>query len=171
MAMTALDYEEIRQLLARYDRAVDFGDAEGFAACFTPDGYLEVAGLPVEAQHESDRVVGREALRKWVTALYAGLQGHVRHCQNMPIIEGDGQTATMFSYLFEYRVGNTPPNVGMTLTGVYYDKLAKVDGRWLFTERICRLDPQPEHRDLTPTDIMVRRFDENVQRMLGKGSG
>jgi hypothetical protein len=28
MAMTALDYEEIRQLLARYDWATDFGDAD-----------------------------------------------------------------------------------------------------------------------------------------------
>jgi hypothetical protein len=159
MAMTALDYEEIRQLLARYDRATDFGDADAFVACFTPDGFLEVTGLPSEAPHEGKRHVGHQALRAFVSELYAGLQGHVRHCNNLPIIEGDGESATMFSYLFEFRVG-VLPRVGVTMTGVYEDTLAKVDGRWLFTARICRVDPQPEHRGLVPTDILVERFDE-----------
>jgi hypothetical protein len=68
-------------------------------------------------------------------------------------------SATMFSYLFEFRV-EVLPRVGVTMTGVYEDSLAKVDGRWLFTARICQVDTQPEHRDLMPTDILVKRFDE-----------
>ena len=126
MAMTALDYEEIRQVLARYDRAIDFGDADAFAACFTPDGFLEVTGLPSDAAHEGRRYAGHPALRTFAAELYAGLQGHVRHCNNLPVIEGDGQRATMFSYLFEFRVG-VLPRVGVTMTGVYEDTLAKVD--------------------------------------------
>ena len=158
MAMTALDYEEIRQVLARYDRAIDFGDADAFAACFTPDGFLEVTGLPSDAAHEGRRYAGHPALRTFAAELYAGLQGHVRHCNNLPVIEGDGQRATMFSYLFEFRVG-VLPRVGVTMTGVYEDTLAKVAGRWLFTGRRCRVDPQPEHRALVPSDILVTRFD------------
>jgi hypothetical protein len=94
-----------------------------------------------------------------VSELYTGLQGQVRHCNNLPIIEGDGESATMFSYLFEFRVG-VIPRVGVTMSGVNEDTLAQVNGGWLFTARICRVDPQPEHRNLVPTDILVKRCDE-----------
>jgi hypothetical protein len=70
-------------------------------------------------------------------------------------------SATMFSHLFKFRVG-VLPRVGVTMTGVYEDTLAKVDGPWLFTARICRVDPQPEHRDLVSTDILVKRFGETL---------
>ena len=36
--LSADDYVEIQQLYARYNNAIDSGDAEGYAATFTPDG-------------------------------------------------------------------------------------------------------------------------------------
>ena len=157
MVMTARD-DDIRHLLARYDRAIDFGDADAFVACFPPDGFVEVSGLPSDAAHAGRRYAGHPALRTFVRELYAGLHGHVRHCTTLPIIEGDGETATLFSYLFEVRVG-VLPRVGVPMTGVSEESLAKVAGRWRFTSRRCRVDPQPEQRALVPSDLLVTRFD------------
>ncbi len=36
--LSAQDYFEIQQLYARYNNAIDSGDAEGWAATFTSDG-------------------------------------------------------------------------------------------------------------------------------------
>ena len=36
--LTGDDYIEIQQLYARYNNAIDSGDAEGYAATFVPDG-------------------------------------------------------------------------------------------------------------------------------------
>ncbi|MDZ7729253.1 MAG: nuclear transport factor 2 family protein [Dehalococcoidia bacterium] len=38
MALSTDDRLEIQELYARYNHALDFGDASGWAGCFTPDG-------------------------------------------------------------------------------------------------------------------------------------
>ena len=43
--MDAIEYEHIRQLLGRYNLAIDLGDADGWAATFTPDGVFRCTGL------------------------------------------------------------------------------------------------------------------------------
>jgi hypothetical protein len=53
------------------------------------------------------------------------------------VIEGDGETATMTCYLLALSVGGSL--VGST--GIYSDRLRKVDGAWLFTERHIAIDP------------------------------
>jgi ketosteroid isomerase-like protein len=163
MPMTALDYEEIRQLLARYARAVDFGDIGGILDCFTPDAYFESVGLPNEASHADLRFEGKDQLGVLFTGVYRGIVGHTRHCVNTPVIEGDGETATVFCYLFILRVGMAP-HAGVLLTGTYEDRLVKQDGRWRFRARVCKVDPQPEHRSQIPTDVLVVRFDEASRR-------
>ena len=44
--MDAIDYEEIRQLLGRYNLAIDLGDAAGWAATFAPEGVFRCTGVP-----------------------------------------------------------------------------------------------------------------------------
>jgi ketosteroid isomerase-like protein len=149
MPMTALDYEEIRQLLARYSGAVDFGDIGGILDCFTSDASFESVGLPSEASHADRRFEGKEQLRALFAGVYQEIVGHTRHCVNTPVIEGDGETATMFCYLFILRVG-VAPHAGVMLTGTYEDRLVKQDGTWRFRARVCKVDPQPEHQSLIP---------------------
>ena len=43
MALRAIDYEQIRQLLAGRNFAIDLGDADGRVACFE-DGAFECSG-------------------------------------------------------------------------------------------------------------------------------
>ena len=38
MPLTLEDREEIREVIARYDFAIDLGDPEAYANCFTQDG-------------------------------------------------------------------------------------------------------------------------------------
>ena len=159
---TALDYEEIRQLVARYVRAADFGAADAFASCFTPDGAF-VLDSESPSKLKAGLHVGAAALRRLCTENFAGTRGHVRHWDSPPVIEGDGETAAMSSYLAVLRVGETP-EAGVILTGVYWDILAKVDGKWLFAERRFGWDPLPEHRDLEPTDVLVVRRDKSLRQ-------
>ena len=46
MSLQPSDYEEIRQLLARYNFAVDFGHIDKWVDTFTPDGTFSCVGLP-----------------------------------------------------------------------------------------------------------------------------
>jgi hypothetical protein len=74
----------------------------------------------------------------------------------------DGEVA-VDSYLICVRTGMVPQS-GVTLTGIYRDRLVKIDGRWYMQERLVRADPQPEH--LAPsTDILVVARDEFVARV------
>jgi hypothetical protein len=159
--MTALDYEEIRQLAARYCRAADFGDADAFATCFTPDGTFALDSDSPSIP-KGGPFVGPVALRRLCAENFESTRGHVRHWNSPPVIEGDGETAKMSSYLAVIRVGEAP-EAGVILTGVYWDTLAKVGGKWLFAERRFGWDPLPGHRDQQPTDLLVVRRDESVR--------
>jgi hypothetical protein len=135
--MSALDYEEIRQLLARYNFAIDLGDADGWAACFTEDGAFECAGLPDDSPF-GGRYEGTAALRAYATR-HAGLyKGRARHWNWNLEIEGDGATAAMRCYLLALSVGKPPAVKGSS--GIYRDRLVKRDGRWLFAERHVTMD-------------------------------
>lgn len=138
--MTALDFEEIRQLLARYNFAVDLGDAEGWADCFTPTGVFHCTpeGGPLTGRHE-----GRAALVAYARTHYGLNQGRARHWNWNLEIAGDGTTATMRCYLAGLRATGPESPAGIGATGVYRDRLVKVDGRWLFAERHIHIDPQP----------------------------
>ena len=62
MPLEPSDYEEIRQLLAQYNFAIDFGNIEQWVDTFTADGSFTCLGLPEDAplggHHE-----GKGALR------------------------------------------------------------------------------------------------------------
>jgi len=138
--LTPQDHEDIRQLVARYNFAVDFGDFEGWADCFTPDGVFHCTpeGGPVTGLH-----VGRDALVAYVRTHYSYAQGRARHWNWNLLIDGDGDEATMACYLTSFRA--MEPGVPATFgaTGVYRDRLVRVDGRWLFAHRHIHVDPQP----------------------------
>ena len=132
MAMSALDYEEIRQLLARYNFAIDLGDADGWADCFTEDGVFECSGLP-EGNPLGGRYEGAAALLAYAKGHSAIYKGRARHWNWNLEIDGDGESATMRCYLLALSVGKPPAVKGSS--GIYRDQLVKQNGRWLFAER------------------------------------
>ena len=147
MSISLEDREEIRELVARYDFALDLGDFDGVVATFAPDGVFWADGFG-EGSSVGGRHQGREALFKFAKLNFEGYHAHLRHWNNgVQIIEGDGNHARMRSYIMGVTVGMLG-QAHILETGIYYDRLCKLDGQWLFEERHFIADPQFEHREL-----------------------
>lgn len=127
MALTLEDRLEILDLAARYSHATDHGDGKALADTFTEDGVFEGAGEPRQ---------GRAAHEAATNGLAAS--GMVlRHFVSNPVIEGDGDQATMKLYV---EVKNLADPATPMLVGCYYDDLRRVDGRWKFARRRVEVD-------------------------------
>jgi ketosteroid isomerase-like protein len=117
--------EEIRELMARYNLAIDYPDLEGWLDCWADDGALGFGGRP--------RVQGKEALR----AHGRDRPGGHLHLSLNQIIDIDGDGAHASSYVAVLG-GEDDPVV--RLAGRYEDDLRRIDGRWRFVLRV--LDPR-----------------------------
>jgi hypothetical protein len=134
----AEDRAQIEDLQARYLFALDFRDAEAYAATFTEDGVLD---------YGAGRIVGRKAIGDMVANMRAaaerqrgedasGLRPAAgRHNIANIVLEIDGERARGTAYWFH--MGNANPERAAQLNsfGHYEDELVKVDGRWLFSLR------------------------------------
>jgi 3-phenylpropionate/cinnamic acid dioxygenase small subunit len=134
--MDAMEYEHIRQLLARYNLAIDLGDAEGWAATFTSDGVFRCTGL-AEGNPLGGHFEGTDALVAYARTNHEIAKGRARHWNANLLIEGDGENATMRCYMLNLTAG--AGKVAGT-TGIYEDRLSKVDGEWRFVERHIAVD-------------------------------
>lgn len=147
MSMTAADYEAIRQLFARYSHTLDFGDAEGFVECFTPTGVLD-SSSPEEGLGGLHQ--GHDELRKFVAVSLEYTAGRVRQSAVNQLIEGDGASARASSFVIVTRDYGPPLVPGhvtystLVTTGMYFDELSKVDGRWHLSRRVFRHDGLPD---------------------------
>lgn len=123
--MTAQDYFEIQQLYAKYNHAIDSGDAEGYANTFTPDGVF-------------NNNVGRDALVKFVKDTWVGrMNGATRqHWNTNLMINGDSKQATGSVYLMLLDLSTKPVSV-MTMA-MYDDQLVKTPQGWRFTKRTTK---------------------------------
>jgi ketosteroid isomerase-like protein len=165
--LSALDHEAIRQLMARYGYTLDFEDHDGFIDCFMADGAFESLSDDGEL---TGGFRGREALREFAAAVGGKAQGSTRHAAISLVIEGDGEVAHVSSYGFVpveflYRLAEssygprTPRgNVAIGTTGIYRDKVVKVNGRWRFARRTFRSDGWPDVMDLMNRPVGTRLF-------------
>jgi hypothetical protein len=147
----ARDRAETEDLQARYMFALDWFDAEAYAATFTEDGTLNWA---------RGTVTGRDAIREEVRGMRAQLAPYygddgsgkpvtLRHFITNISITVNGDTATGRSYWFEVAnngPGHTPKIGGF---GHYEDELRRVDGHWLFASRKI-FNQQLEGRSAAP---------------------
>ncbi len=123
MPMTAEDQLAIQQLYARYNHALDFGDTEGWADCFTPEGVFESA---------TGKFEGREQLVSFAQGFASRMKA--RHWTNNLVIEEEGNGAAGKCYLLLLRLdGEGGP--GIMITGVYHDSIVRADGGWRFASR------------------------------------
>ena len=132
MALTTQDRLDMQDLVARNAWALDTGDTEAFVATFAADAVLDLA-----ARHE-----GQAALRKFAEDFRMGdpwLPGS-QHVTNQMIIEGDGERATIRSYV--QRIHRLPGrgrnNCSVVWAGYFNDVCVKTGGKWLFKERVGR---------------------------------
>lgn len=155
VAMDAIEHEHIRQLLGRYNLAIDLGDAEGRTATFTSDGAFRCTGLP-EGSPLAGRHEGADELFADAKVHDGTATGRARHWNANLVIDGDGQTATMRCYLLALTAGGGKRS---GTTGIYADRLRKVAGEWRFVERHIAIDDAaltgPGERATRPTSQSV----------------
>ncbi len=126
MPLSLEDRFAIQDLVARYNTAIDSGDAETWASMFTPDGTFESGGRV----HQ-----GTDALTTFARGFAERLAGS-RHWNNNMIVEGDGDEATLRCYLLLMRAGQ------VVTSAQYQDTLRRVDGQWRFASRRVVPDAQ-----------------------------
>jgi hypothetical protein len=124
-ALTALDYAEIQQLYARYNWTIDSGDAEGWAAVFTPDGIFS-------------RYEGHDALVKFATDFSADPKrgAHIRHWNTNLLITPTAGGAHGQVYLSSLDFTAMPP--AFLNSVAYSDDLVKTALGWRFKKRVIR---------------------------------
>jgi|TARA_B110000444_G_scaffold247274_1_gene269734 hypothetical protein len=139
MPLTAQDHEDIRQLLARYNFAIDLGDIAGWVSTFTTDGVFECLGLPASAPL-GGRHAGTDQLSKYALKHFETNKGRARHWNWNLVVDGTHDKAEMKCYLNAYSAGQGA-SAEFRVTGIYRDKLVKISDGWRFKERQVTIDP------------------------------
>jgi hypothetical protein len=127
MALSTADRLEIQDLVARYNTALDGGGIDAWVSLFAGEQSLTVS---------TGTYVGAKQLAAFALGFLAKFSS-VRHLGSNLVIEGDGNLATMSSYL---QVIDVSDGVRFIATGFYRDQLVKVDGRWRFSVRVLHRD-------------------------------
>jgi hypothetical protein len=147
------DYIKIEQLLMRYAIAFNTEDADGYVGTFAPDGELRLIRQEGEEPFAGP-FKGHDALRaQWFpdhpgpgTPLPEFRRfGAMRHVTTNPLIQVDGDTATVELIFIEVvsngeniPPGSNPPTIWAM--GRYMDDLVKIDGEWYFQRRTIITD-------------------------------
>jgi hypothetical protein len=135
--LSAEDRLDLMDQVARYARTLDLGDLDGYVNNFAPDGVLF-------EQHK-----GRDQIRAYLQLLFKqGRAGPLpngdvayRHFVGSPTIHGEGDHATIHSYLLWLNMGTDPP---VSAAAEYLDECVKLDGEWYFQSRsLKRLAGRP----------------------------
>ncbi|MDE0746422.1 MAG: nuclear transport factor 2 family protein [Porticoccaceae bacterium] len=118
----------IRELLDIYADAVNQRDTALWASTWAEDASWKLPVIP-----GMENVCGKENI---VTAWQTGMSmfPFIFMAFTVGGIQVDGNTATVRSYAAE--VGTTSEGEEIRPRGQYDDQLIKVDGQWLFKERI-----------------------------------
>jgi hypothetical protein len=135
----AEDRLAILEMQNRYVLAMDYFDADAYAAVFTEDGVLDWA---------RGEVIGRPAIREFMATGTYDLRKlnfqpaqtpdgkewppAVRHLVTNQVIEIDGDTARVISYWMNYSNAADRRKIEWLSYGSWDDELVKINGEWLF---------------------------------------
>lgn len=141
-------YAEVQQFYARHFHLLDSGDAEGWAATFTEDGFFHPETLP-------EPVSGRAALAAGVRTAHQGLLDdglQRRHWHGMVCVEPRQDAEVLdvrcYALIFTTPRGGSP---ALHLTCVCEDVLVRVDGCWQVRERRVTRDDMPAAEPAPPS--------------------
>ncbi len=125
-SLTPADYTEIQQLYAKYNMAIDSGDAAGWAGTFTNDGTFM-------------KSKGTEDLKKFAQGFYTQFKGNARHWNSNLVItpSADGAKGSCYLQLLDVTTK------AIVTSGTYNDSLVKTPAGWRFKERTVKGDVPP----------------------------
>ena len=126
MALQLEDRLEIQDLYARYCHAIDAGDGEGWANCFTKDGTF----VPSVGSSAGRSFAGHEALAAFAANPNRRKRRH--WTSNILLVERDGFVeGTCYALLID--VGGSQPEIAASFA--YRDELVREAGTWKFRAR------------------------------------
>jgi hypothetical protein len=121
------DHDELRALVQRYSRAADERDLDALVALFHPDATV-------------DGSRGLQSIADWLEIMRAPRTFPVSmHVLGDPLIELDGDTATLDTYAVVYQLGDRDAGPADVTLGIrYLDDVTRHDGRWVFHHRVAK---------------------------------
>lgn len=144
------DRAAILDLQHRYVLAMDFFDADGYAAVFTEDAVLDWA---------RGEVKGRAAIREFMASGTYDLRkmnfqaaktpdgrdwpSTVRHLVTNQVIEVNGNTARAISYWMNYANNADRRKIEWLSFGSWDDQFIKLDGKWYFKRHTIYNEANP----------------------------
>ncbi|MGW6898938.1 nuclear transport factor 2 family protein [Streptomyces sp. NPDC054919] len=150
----ALDYELILQTLSSFLFFMDSGtDSSGLANLFTEDGLWHMFGVdrlyrsgswhgtPMEPVYR-----GRAAIEEFNRTAHRNRGPWDRHWAHMPVIRISGDEATA-TFPYATILAGTGKDIQQMTSGVFRDKLRKVDGSWLIKECAAHIERAPSDPD------------------------
>jgi ketosteroid isomerase-like protein len=147
---TAQERADIENLAYRYVFALDWRDAQAYAATFATDGVLTFGGGEAKGREAIAKVVQGMRDREMAN-LKPGETGqgnfHAQHFISSMVIDvsKDGRTAVSQAYWMQVR-GAEPKILAY---GHYVDRLVKVKDEWLYTARKT-VNEQTKGRETLP---------------------
>ncbi|MET0292753.1 MAG: nuclear transport factor 2 family protein [Steroidobacteraceae bacterium] len=127
----------IEDLQARYLFAFDFGDAEGYAGTFAPDGVLDFGWGEIKGREAIGKFIvdGRKRNEETRAKTPAGQRPPVgRHTIANSVIRIDGNKARAQAY-WTHMTSGADGRGTVDFFGHYEDELVKANGEWLFARR------------------------------------
>lgn len=129
MALTLQDRLEIIELANRFEMLFDARALDENAATLLEDAVFEST---------FGNFAGRAAYRAWLGEFYDSMGAGKRHVVSNHVVDGDGDTARLVSYLtILEREG--PPRV--VATALVSDELRRTSEGWRFSRRRIEVDP------------------------------
>lgn len=129
MTLSTEDTLAIQQLYARYNHAIDLGDASGWAGCFTADGTFTSA---------SGNFAGHGQLAAFAEGFSRRIRA--RHWTNNLVLEPAEDGAAGKCYLMLLRLGDADTSTSILTTAIYEDALVRQDDGWKFKSRNVKGD-------------------------------
>ena len=127
------DQLAIRELVARYNYAIDEERPEEWVATFVSEGTFESTALGAHS--------GGDALLEFAKGYIAAFEG--RHVTSDFVVTVDGDDATARCYLIAVNAKTTPPSI--LTTAVYDDVLRRMPDGWRFVHRKVTPDTAFQH--------------------------
>lgn len=125
------DKLEIGELVARYNMAVDDGEADALVALFTDDATVTFA----PSQGDPRQLRSREEIR----SLGERAPGQQVHFCSDAVIEVDGDRATHVCSLLVLKPTGEGSAAAVTNRGRYHDELVRTADGWRIASRTARL--------------------------------
>lgn len=133
---TAQERADIEQLAYKYVFALDWRDAEAYAAAFAPDGVLTYGGGQAVGRQQiaqmvktmRDREMGR--LKEGETGQG---NGHAKHFISSMVIDVSEDGTRAVAQATWMQVSGVEPRIAAH--GHYVDTLVKINGEWLYSSR------------------------------------